>query len=119
MAKPLAKITTRRPYKNGRNPGQKALLERNFQEVLAEKMSVNFPDVVDAMVAMAKGYEEVKVSPDGTINQIKNKPDVQAGKLLFDFTLRKPEQKVTHSGSMGIVHLVAQLNAQDNDDESS
>lgn len=108
-------INTVRPYKNGKSPKVKTFIEANFNALLAEKMSANFPDVIDAMTAMAKGYQETKILTDGTIKVDKSKPDVQAGKLLFEYTLQKPTQKVEHSGGMGILHMIADIEQHAND----
>lgn len=110
-------ITRDKPKKFGRTRSVSHTLEHNFKQMLAEKMGVHFPDVIDAMTAMAKGYEQQRVLDDGTIKVDKSKPDVQAGKLLFEYTIQKPAQKVVHSGGMGIVHLVAQL--EDGDDNTT
>jgi hypothetical protein len=111
-----AKIGKMTPYKSGRPPQVKTLIERNFKEILAAKMGTHFPDVIDAMISTAKGYETTTIAPDGTILQKKDKPDVQAGKLLFEYTLDKPKQEIAHSGTMGIVHLVASLEQDDDND---
>jgi hypothetical protein len=113
-----AKINTVRPYKNGKTPKVKTLVEANFREMLANSMSINFPDIITAQVSLAKGFQHTKEMPDGTLINKTELPDVQAAKLLFEYTMEKPKQTIEHKGTVGIVALVAQLENGDNDEDS-
>lgn len=111
-------INSNQPAKFGKTRSVRHRVEHKFRDILAEKMTQHLPDVIDAMISTAKGYETTSVAPDGKLVIKKDKPDVQAGKLLFEFSIEKPKQEVAHTGSMGIVHLIAQLEQDDNDNQN-
>lgn len=111
-------INTVRPYKNGKTPKLKTLVEAQFKQVLLEKMSKGFPDIVDAMISASTGFEKDVISKTGELLTVKDSPDTQAAKLLFEYTLEKPKQSVELKGTVGIVHLIAQLEHGDNDEEN-
>lgn len=109
-------INTVRPFKNGKLPKVANLIKANFQGILAEKMSIHLPDIVDAQISLAKGFSHTTVDSNGQIHEKKELPDTQAAKLLFEYTLEKPKQEVHHSGTLGIVALVAQLENGDTEE---
>lgn len=111
-------INTVRPYKNGKTPKVKTLVELNFKQVLADKMSERFHDIVDAQIEAATGFQKEILTKKGDIISVRDNPDTQAAKLLFDYTLEKPEQKVKLGGMVGIVQLVAQLEHGDTEQEN-
>lgn len=113
-----ASINTVRPYKNGKTPKVKTLVEANFKAILAERMSRRFPDIVDAMIDASVGFEKDVLSKNGDVITLKDSPDTQAAKLLFEYTLEKPKQSVELKGTLGIVHLVAQLEHGDTNEEN-
>ncbi len=73
-----------------------------IRDIIQDKVLERIEDIVQAQIS--KSIEE---------------KDTNAAKLLFDYASSKPEQKIKHTGGIGIVHLLQTLEANDyaNDNE--
>ena len=87
----------------------KKLVSERLREVMAKQVSREFEAINQAQIELAKGGESVRLLKDGTELIVKVPADVNAARLLYSYVLGEPKQEIKHTGAIGIVQLVAQL----------
>lgn len=87
----------------------KKLVSERLREVMAKQVAREFEAINQAQIDLAKGGESVKVLKDGTKLIVTIPGDVNAARLLYSYVLGEPKQEIKHTGAIGIVQLVAQL----------
>lgn len=114
-----ANITTRRPSKYGRLPSIKREVAEHLKEVMIEAVKPRFKKMIEAQMDAAIGITtEQHDRRTGALYYTDEVPSAQSAKLIMEYVLDKPKQEVKHTGSMGIVHLVAQLEDGDTTEEN-
>lgn len=99
-----ASITLARPQKYGKTSSLKGEVQEHLKRVMLAAVAPGFKKMIQAQMQAATGWEE-------------EAPNPTAAKLIMEYVLEKPTQKVEHKGTVGIVHLVAQLEHGDTDEE--
>ncbi len=114
-----ANITTRMPQKFGRPPMIKHQVAQHLKEVMIKAVKPRFEEMIHAQLDAAIGVTTEKHDrKTGELYYTEEGPNPTAAKLLMEYVLEKPTQKVEHKGAVGIVHLVAQLEDGDTDEEA-
>lgn len=104
----------------GSKVGRKVSTTTKFTQLIktrmAEKLYARLDPILDAQIETAIGnwkttrtMIDVKGNESTVIDEIA--PSHQSAKLLLEYILPKPEQKIQHSGGIGIVHLIKNLEA--------
>lgn len=113
-----AVITTRKPTKFGRPPQIKRQVSELLKDVMIKAVKPRFQEMINAQLDAAIGITTEKMNRNtGELHYSEEGPNPQAAKLIMDYVLEKPTQKLLHKGTVGLVHLVAQLELEDGDND--
>lgn len=91
-----------------------------LKQRMTEKLWARIDPILDAHIETAIGnWKVTKTMTDikGNISTVEEEvaPSHQSAKLLLEYVLPKPEQKIEHSGGIGIVHLIKNLESGNTD----
>lgn len=105
-------------------PGPVKSLKRTVQErirnITAEKVAKRAKEIVDAQIEAAIGLQHVVLKgPEQKEIIMKDPPSTLAARFLYEFSGAKPAEKVKHTGGIGIIHLVTQLEQEDETDNNT
>lgn len=98
----------------GPSKSLKRLVTERLREKMVKKVEERFDQMIDAQLDSAIGVTTEsydKKSGDLIYNDVA--PNHNAAKLLLEYVIEKPSQKIEHQGAIGIVHLIKQLDTVD------
>lgn len=106
------------------NSGKKPVLSSKYvqrmRQLMARKLDKELDEILTAQIDLAKGVAtSEKVTKDGDVVEVRESPDTNAARLLFEFTLGKPKETIQHTGGIGILHLVKQLEEGDEEEDET
>lgn len=102
-------IRQKQPLKFGRPPSVKTMVDNELKEVMLAVVQPRFKEIIEAQVEAAVGFKKTVLSKSGEVVVTQENPDVQAARLVLEYTMEKPKQTLEHQGSVNLIALVAQL----------
>lgn len=90
--------------------GLKRTIQERLRSKMADVVARRSVELFEAQMDAAIGKVVLeKTNEKGETSYMTTMPDTQAAKLLLEYTIGKPVEKIEHSGAIGIVALVKQL----------